>query len=335
MRLLVLPLALALIAAPLAHARKHLIGDLKTIPLDDRGEIPGHVASPNMGQGSYLKGVNKVIVPLVAVAFESSAQASVTKKTRDSLKSSHLESHLLIDEKVLQQIADQMQAIVERELTANGFEVLPHDTVDTDARYAGITKDAPTGVEVKDNFMSGFAGNGTKNRWFTAGQRALFGAGATAALSETSPLIHIARERGEALVFVRFKVQYADLEASNSFFGAHVKGKNVLHINSADLTVFSPAKTNGGMLKLKADVTAGADYVQESRELAKNPSDETGLQMSALLDSLLSGSATTATSGKHSGHYAVIANPEVYQRDSLALLTAVTRQFAQALRDAQ
>lgn len=334
MRLL-LSLALLLAAMPLAHARKPLLGGIKTLPLDASGEIPGRVVSADLGLGGYVKGVKKVIVPLVAVAFESSAKASATKHHGDSMKSERLETHLLIDEHVLQQIADQMQTIVERELAANGFEVLPRDTVDTDARYVGIRKTDPTGAEVKDNFMSGFGGNGTKSRWFTAGRRPLFGTAVTGALGETSALIHMARDRGEALLFFRFKVQYADLEASNGILGAHVKGKNVLHILSADLAVFSPAKTNGGMLKLKADVTAGADYVQESRELAKDPSEETGLQMSAMLNALASGNATLANSGKHSGHYAVIANPEIYQRDSLALLTAVSRQLAQALHDAQ
>jgi len=332
---LVLTSAALLAAVPIVHARKPLLGGPKTLPLDAGGVIPGRVVSAEMGQGSYVKGVKKAIVPLVAVAFETSAKASITRSSQGSISTKSLESHLLVDERVLQEIADALQAIVERELAAQGFEVLPRESVDSDARYAGIEKSAKTGVEVGDTFLSGFGGNGTKNRWFTAGNRALFGTGATAALGETSPLIRTARDRHEALLFYRFKIQFADIDASNGVFSSRVKGKNVLHIASADLAVFSPEKTNGGLMKLRADVTAGDDFVQEVRELPKDPSAETGLQMSAILNTLLTGDATTATSGKHSGHYAIVANPERYRSDSLRLLTATARQFAEALRAAQ
>ena len=328
-------LAASLAAIPSAQARRALLSGIKTIPLDATGEIHERVAKPEMGQGSYVKGVQKVIVPLVAVAFETSAQASITHSNADRISTKSLESHLLVDEQVLQAIADQMQEIVERELKAQGFDVLPRESIDAEPRYVGIAKDEKIGAEVKDNFMSGFAGNGTKNRWFTAGNRALFGIGATAALGETSALIRTARDRGEALLFYRFKVQFADIDAKKGVFFSRVKGKNVLHVASADLVVFSPARTNGGMIKLKTDVTAGADFVQDVQELPKEKAEEVSLQMGAVLNTLATGNATTATSGKHSGHYAVIANPEIYSRDSLALLTAVSRQFAAALHDAQ
>ena len=104
---------------------------------------------------------------------------------------------------------------------------------------------------------------------------------------------------------------------------------------SADVAVFTPEHTLAALLKLKADVTAGSDYVQEVRELPKEKAETIGLQMSAVLQTLVSGAATTATSGKPSGHYAVVANPERYQADSLLLIKAASKQFAQALRKAQ
>ena|GEM_PF-2311168 len=333
-RFLLLPLIFAALATTQA---KPLIGGPKTIPLAADGSIPGEVVSAQMGQGGYVKGATKIVVPLVSVAFESSAKASVTKSSGGGSKitTKSLQSHLLIDDKVLQAIADQLQAIVEKDLTDAGFEVLPKDSVDTDARVAGITKDGKIGVEVGDNFMAGFAGNGVYNRWYTSGNRPLFGTGPTSALSHTSPLIRTARDVGKALFFYRFKVQYTEMEGKNGFFFSYVKGKNALHIVSADVSVFTPTHTQGSLVKLNANITAGDDFVQEVRELPKEQADRVGLQMGAVLSTLLSGNATTATSGKSSGHYAIIANPERYQADSLALIKAVSKQFAQYLHKAQ
>lgn len=325
------------VAGSLCARSKSLLGGIKTIPLDANGTIPGAVVSTDMGQGSYVKGASKVVVPLIAVAFESSAKASITKSSGGgaSIKTKSLESHLLVDEKVLQSIADQLQAIVEKDLAAQGFEVLPKESVDQDARVSGIVKDGQTGVEMGDNFMAGFAGNGVYNRWYTAGQRPLFGTGATGALAHTSPLIRTARDVGKTLLFYRFKVQYTEMDAQRGFFISDVKGKNVLHMLSADVSVFTPAHTLGTMLKLKANITGSADYVQEMREMPKDQADRVGLQMGAVLSTLLSGNATTASSGKSSGHYAIVADADRYEAGSLALLKAVSAQFAQALRKAQ
>jgi len=323
-------------ALAVTHA-KPLFGGAKTIPLGADGTIPGEVTSAQMGQGGYVSGATRVVVPLVSVAFESSAKASVTKSSGGGarLTKKSLQSHLLIDDKVLQDIADQLQGIVEKDLATAGFEVLPKDSVDADARVAGIGKNEKTGVEIGDNFMAGFAGNGVYNRWYTAGNRPLFGTGARSALSETSPLIRTARDVGKTLLFYRFKIQYTELDAKNGFFFSYVKGKNVLHILSADVSVFTPAHTQGALVKLNANITAGDDFVQEVRELPKDQADRVALQMGAVLSSLLSGNATTATEGKSSGHYAIVANPERYKADSLALIHAVSMQFAHTLRKAQ
>jgi hypothetical protein len=88
-------------------------------------------------------------------------------------------------------------------------------------------------------------------------------------------------------------------------------------------------------VKLKENITAGSDFIQEVRELPKDQAAQVGLQMGAVLNTLLSGNATTATSGKSSGHYAIIANPERYKADSLALISGLSKQFAHALRKAQ
>jgi hypothetical protein len=71
------------------------------------------------------------------------------------------------------------------------------------------------------------------------------------------------------------------------------------------------------------------------REMPKDQADRVGLQMGAVLSTLLSGNATTASSGKSSGHYAIVADADRYEAGSLALLKAVSAQFAQALRKAQ
>ena len=323
------------ICAGLSAQAKPLIGAPKVIPLPASGVIAEPVVKAQMGQGGYLSGAKQVAVPLIAVAFETSAKAAASKSGGGSITKMSLESHLLVDEKVLQEICDQLQAMVEKDLAAEGFTLLPKESIDTEARWLGIAKSTQFGAEVGDNFMSGFAGNGTKNRWFTAGGRPLFGTGATGALSELSPLIRTAREKKISLLFYRFKIQFAEIDAKTGVIFSYVKGKNLLHMVSADLAVFTPEHTLASMLKLQADITAGSDFVQEVQELPKDKAAEVGLQMGALLQTLASGSATTATSGKSSGHYAVIANPERYKADSLLLIQAVSRQFAQALRKAQ
>ena len=303
MRSLLLGLVFLISFATLSLEAKPLIGGPKTIAVEADGTVAGSVASAMMGQGSYTNGATKVAVPLIAVAFETSADARISHGSRDSISTKSLSLRLSVDNAVLQSICAELQAMVEKDLVAQGFEILPKESVDTEARWLGIAKDGKVGEDVKDNFMSGFMGNGSMNRWFTAGDRPLFGTGATGALSETSALIRTARERKISLLLYRFKVQFTDLEGKNGLVFNYVKGKNVLHIVSADVSVFTPAHTQGSMIKLNANVTAGSDFVQE---LKGNP-----------------------------GSYLVIASPEQYKADSLMLLHAISKQFAQALRKAQ
>ena len=291
------------LAAPVAQARKPLFGGPKTIAVGADGTVPGSVASAQMGQGGYLSGATQVAVPLIAVAFETSAQARISHSSGGDITTKSLELHLAVDDSVLQAICSELQAIVEKDLAAQGFAILPKDAIDTEARWLGIKKDGKTGEDAKDNFMSGFMGNGSMNRWFTAGNRPLFGTGATGALSELSPLIRTARERKISLLFYRFKVQFTELEGNNGIVFNYVKGKTGLRVVSADMCVFTPEHTLGTMVKLNANVTAGTDFVQE---LVGSP-----------------------------GHYKVVTDPVRYKSDSLLLISALSKQFAQALRKGQ
>jgi len=299
--LVALVLSLGL-AAPQLEANA-LLGGPKNIAVGADGTIPGSVASPMMGTGGYVSGVKQVAVPLIAVAFETSAEARVTHGGHDAITTKSLALRLAVDDSVLKAICAQLQAMVEKDLAAQGFTLLPKEAIDAESRWLGITKDGKTGEDVKDNFMSGFMGNGSMNRWFTAGDRPLFGTGAQGPLSETSALIRTAREKKISLLLYRFKIQFTDLEGKNALVFNYVKGKNVLHIVSADVSVFTPEHTQGSMIKLGADVTAGSDFVQD-----------------------LEGTK---------GSYKVVANPSQYQADCLTLLSAVSKQFAQAIRKAQ
>lgn len=294
-------LSLGLTAPTLAA--KSLIGGPKSIAVGADGTIPGSVASPMMGTGSYVSGVTQVAVPLITVAFETSAEARTTHGGADAITTKSLALKLSVDDSVLKAICAELQAMVEKDLAAQGFTLLPKDTIDHEARWLGIAKDGKVGEDVKDNFMSGFMGNGSMNRWFTAGDRPLFGTGAQGPLAETSALIRTAREKKISLLLYRFKIQFTDLEGKNNLVFNYVKGKNVLHIVSADVSVFTPEHTQGSIIKLSADVTAGADFVQELQ----------------------------GTKGK----YVVVANPEHYKADSLTLLSAVSKQFAQAIKKGQ
>ena len=291
------------IAVVFTAQAKPLIGGPKTIAVDADGSVPGLVASAQMGQGGYVSGAKKVAVPLIAVAFETSAEARVSHGSRDSITTKSLSLRLSVDDAVLKAVCAELQAMVEKDLAAQGFELLPKESIDAEARWLGIVKDGKVGEDVKDNFMSGFMGNGSMNRWFTAGDRPLFGTGATGALSELSPLIRTAREKKISLLFYRFKVQFTDLEGKNGLVFNYVKGKNVLHIVSADLAVFTPEHTLGALIKLNANITAGSDFVQE-----------------------LKGSP---------GSYVVVADPVRFKADALTLIQAVSKQFAQALRKGQ
>ena len=304
MRLLASALSLLLcFAAPVAQARKPLFGGPKTVAIDANGPVTGTYASPMMGQGGYMSGAKKVAVPLIAVAFETSAKARVSHASAGDITTKSLDLRLDVDDTVLRSICAELQAIVEKDLAAHGFEILPKESIDNEARWLGFAKDGRVGEDVKDNFMSGFMGNGSMNRWFTAGDRPLFGTGSTGALSELSPLIRTARERKISLLFYRFKVQFTELESNNGIVFNYVKGKNALHIVSADVAVFTPEHTLGGMIKLNANLSAGTDFVQE-----------------------LIG---------HPGSYKVVADPTRYKADSLRLIQVVSEQFAQALRKAQ
>jgi len=296
----VLALSLGL-AAPILEG-KPLLGGPKSVAVGADGTIPGSVASPMMGTGGYVSGVKQVAVPLIAVAFETSADARSTHGGHDAITTKSLSLKLAVDDRVLQAICAELQGVVEKDLAAQGFTLLPRETIDNEARWLAIKKDAAVGTDVKDNFMSGFMGNGSMNRWFTAGDRPLFGTGAQGPLSETSALIRTAREKKISLLLYRFKIQFTDLEGGNNLVFNYVKGKNVLHILSADVSVFTPEHTQGSIIKLSADVTAGADFVQELQ----------------------------GTKGK----YTVVASPEHYKADSLTLLSAVSKQFAQAIRKA-
>ncbi|MEO6875764.1 MAG: hypothetical protein ABI222_13180 [Opitutaceae bacterium] len=299
-----LSLLISLAVVPLAQARKPLFGGAKTIAVDAAtATVPGTVASAPMGQGGYISGATKVAVPLIAVAFETSAQARITHASGGDITTKSLDLRLVVDDAVLKSICAELQAIVEKDLADKGFEILPKESIDTESRWVGITKDGTIGEDVKDNFMSGFGGNGTKNRWFTAGDRPLFGTGAQAALSETSALIRTAREKKISLLFYRFKIEFTELESNNGMVFNYVKGKNVLHLVSADVCVFTPEHTQGSIIKLTANLTAGTDFVQE-----------------------LQG---------QKGNYRVIADPAHYQADSLLLMRAASKQFAQAIRKAQ
>ncbi len=302
-------LPLTLFPALLPAKSNALFSGVKDIPVGADGNIPEGSITVAFAERSVLKGAKQVVVPLVSVAFESTVKASLTKVSggtdSSTTRSRNLMTQLVIDPKVLQSITDQLQGIVEADLKAQGFEVLPRESVDKEARIVGIKKDDKTDVEVGDNFMSGFAGNGTYNRWYTAGQRPLFGTGPQAALGETSAIIRTAREVNQTLLFYRFKVQYAEMDVKNSLFQFHIKGQNSLHVFSADLSVFTPANTRGARLYLKDNIIGGSGFVKEVQ------------------------------GAEDSGNYKVIADESAYTADSLKLLKAVSQQLALALRKNQ
>lgn len=296
-------LCVGLLAATSVHAGR-LIGGPKTITLDASGQVPGNttVVSAQMPTGRYVKGATRIVVPVVAVAFESRAMANVNSTYIGRNQS--LETRLSIDEDVLQAIANQAQDIVEADLRAQGFELLPRDVVDQEPRYAGIAKKGVPRVETKDDFASGFGGNGIFNRWFTAGNRPFFGTGMTGVFSDHSSLVHLARDTGKTVVLYRFKVQFTEMDAKSGVFFSHLKGKTMLHMVNADMGVFTPANTMGAMFKLDANLAAGVDFISDMGSQAR-------------------------------GDYDIVADPAAYEDGSLKLIKAVSQQFAAVIKQGQ
>ncbi|MFT3755954.1 MAG: hypothetical protein QM769_08400 [Pseudoxanthomonas sp.] len=148
-----------LLAATSAHAGR-LIGGPGNVTLDASGQAPKTVVSAQAPTGRYVKGATKIVVPVVAIAFESRAMGSATSTYIG--RNQNFEARLSgVDDDVFQSIANQAQDIVEADLRAQGFELLPRDAVDQEPRYAGIAKKGVAGVETKDDFMSGVGGNGS------------------------------------------------------------------------------------------------------------------------------------------------------------------------------
>src|SRR6478736_4511872 len=87
-----------------AHANP-LLGGPKTIAVGADGTIPGLVAAPQMGQGGYVSGATKVAVPLIAIAFETSAQAH----TSNSFASKSLALRLEVDDAVMKAVTAEVQ----------------------------------------------------------------------------------------------------------------------------------------------------------------------------------------------------------------------------------
>src|SRR4051812_10214879 len=101
---LVLSCGLAALSLP----AKPLIGGPKTIPVGADGTIPGSVASPMMGTGSYVSGAKQVAVPLIAVAFETSAEARVSHGGHDAITTKSLALRLAVDDSVLKAIMAEL-----------------------------------------------------------------------------------------------------------------------------------------------------------------------------------------------------------------------------------
>jgi hypothetical protein len=261
------------------------------------------VVKTEVGFGGYLSGAKKVVVPIIGVAFESSAKAKTSNGTSTGYVTHALETRLSVDPQTMMSICNELQAIVEQDLASAGFEVLPQDTLDHDPLWVVIPKNGKPGEEVGDNFLSGFGGNGVMNRWYAAGGRPLFGTGSGGALDNVADLLKMAKEKQVTIIAYRFKIQYTVIDANNHVFFSTVSGKNVLHMISADMSVVTPTHILGGLVKLKADLTAGSDYMESN-------------------------------SGEK-GSYFITANPERYKAGAVALVKAVSPQFAQLLRKAQ
>ena len=108
MRLKSLPRSL-IIALSILCIAKPLIAS-KPIPLGPDGSLQQQVVKPELGYGKYLTGAKKVVVPIIAIAFESSAKAKVNHGTTTGYVTRSLETRLEIDPKTMIAICDQVQA---------------------------------------------------------------------------------------------------------------------------------------------------------------------------------------------------------------------------------
>src|SRR3954471_22750115 len=88
-------------ATALPLSAKPLNGGLKIAAVDADGTVHESVVKAKMAMGRYLNGAKKIVVPLIAVAFESSAKAKSSHSFGDVRRDLSLETQLVIDDKIL------------------------------------------------------------------------------------------------------------------------------------------------------------------------------------------------------------------------------------------
>src|SRR3954471_5096081 len=107
-------LLLLICAAPLSA--KLINNGPKSIAVGPDGTLSENVVKTEVGFGGYLSGAKKVVVPIINVAFESSAKAKTSNGTSTGYVTHSLETRLSIDEQTMRSITDELQAIVEQDL---------------------------------------------------------------------------------------------------------------------------------------------------------------------------------------------------------------------------
>jgi len=245
-----------------------------------------------------------VVLPMVAVSF----QTEVTEKAGGGMFKTALVYALDgIPAALMQKIADEAQDVVEAELKAGGWQILPAaKAVDTDAYKEWSKSPDPSREEVKRQFFSKGKGTNTfsakeMERVFVAGGRPLVGNGVVLGGWTAAPAIcKLGQAVGAKVMLVRVIVNFANITAGKrSLFTGDQdwKGRSMLEVSYAEMDVYPPDSSGAtpARLSTEAPVTLHSEFIKAVQK---------------------SGSTRT-----------VVADPERYEKDTVEAIRCVARGF--------
>ena len=251
------------------------------------------------------------VVPMVVVSFQTEASdkgqgggfglASLSGKGIDYTLNG-------VSPARMQKIADEAQAAVESELKAAGWQIMPAEKLADLEEYKSWTKSPDqSGEEVKRSFFNRGKGTNTfssreMERVFVGGKRPLVGNGAVLGGFTGAPSIcRIGKAAGAKVILFRAIVNFSSIEAGQNhvFLGKQgYKSGASLEINYAEMDVYPPDAngTTPARLDTDAPITMQSEFVKDMEKKGMS--------------------------------HTVVADPDIYERDTVEAIRSVAKGFA-------
>ncbi|MDP9049209.1 MAG: hypothetical protein M3O31_00580 [Acidobacteriota bacterium] len=250
------------------------------------------------------------VLPMVVVSFQTSATEKGSGGGSFMMgMGSNLEYKLDgISPELMQKIADEAQQAVEGELKAAGWQIMPAEKLVDMEEYKSWTKSPDrSGEETKRAFFS--VGKGTNTfsskemeRVFVGGKRPLVGNGVVLGGWTAAPSIcKLGKAAGAKVILFRVIVNFANITAgtNNVFTGRQgYKSGTSLEISYAEMDVYPPDANGATPARIDTDLP-----VTMHSEFAKDVQ-------------------------KSKAVYTVVADPDVYEKDTVEAIRSVAKGFA-------